>query len=394
MQSLLKIAEDLAFYENNLRLHTNGLPMPLLKEEVESHIEHNVFLLDISQDADLDRLTKEGPIKLSLPRELVQVSGLATNLINAATWHAFRCGDSSKKGVNTKIIEALDILRKGIRKGFTDGVEVVAFNFSLPENTTIKTPWGIIRNWQSGDELLVFRGNKITESRGGVLLETYTKYQWTPTEFRVPIHSEDVRWQLITLAVLLTIDSQYSSPCLKWLTTCYCSFLRGCPGCEIRGDVPEGARIKLDQVANLEDWIEKLSKLNISEIALHRTVSMFERPSDSVDRFIDAVIVWEALFGTGDNSELSYRVSMNMACVLSSDPKIRVTYQEEIKKLYTLRSKIVHGGIRMRQIDACQCSIRSRVILMDAWRRLISIYPKLLNADAKMYTHFVMGVDP
>jgi hypothetical protein len=76
---------------------------------------------------------------------------------------------------------------------------------------------------------------------------------------------------------------------------------------------------------------------------MRRCISAAHERADPADRLVDAVIVWENLFGTSEG-EPRLRVSAAMAWLLGADGKDRRRLQLALKRIYDARSKVVHGG--------------------------------------------------
>jgi hypothetical protein len=107
--------------------------------------------------------------------------------------------------------------------------------------------------------------------------------------------------------------------------------------------------------------------------------------------FIDAVIAWENLFGTGDTQELAYRVSMTMASIMSDDVNKRIRLQREIKRLYSLRSRVVHGGYHPNPRETAELWEKAWVYTVLAITELIEHHSDLLGARADVLAEFVLG---
>lgn len=58
---------------------------------------------------------------------------------------------------------------------------------------------------------------------------------------------------------------------------------------------------------------------------------------------MDSVIVWENLFGTSQG-ESTFRISAALAWLLAPDVESRLELQAQLKDIYTVRSRIVHGS--------------------------------------------------
>lgn len=66
------------------------------------------------------------------------------------------------------------------------------------------------------------------------------------------------------------------------------------------------------------------------------------------DRLIDASIAWEGLFGSQANDQLSLQLALSIAWILQpNEPIARRQVFDRAKKIYGLRSKVVHGGSAM-----------------------------------------------
>ncbi len=153
----------------------------------------------------------------------------------------------------------------------------------------------------------------------------------------------------------------------------------------------KGKEFSEEEVAELERWMGLVGASPLSAIAIDRATLMLNRLVDNADALIDGVIVWECLFGTGDVQELSYRVSMSMACVIFQVPAERVALQNEIKKFYNLRSKIVHGGRQLNSGEDKNCRDRVQELTLSALRALLERHPSLIGARPDKFIAFVMG---
>lgn len=60
-------------------------------------------------------------------------------------------------------------------------------------------------------------------------------------------------------------------------------------------------------------------------------------------RYLVFWIVLEALFGSSDGREVTYRLSQRLASFAAKDKSKRLEYSKMIRKSYDWRSKIVHG---------------------------------------------------
>lgn len=94
----------------------------------------------------------------------------------------------------------------------------------------------------------------------------------------------------------------------------------------------------------LQAWAKTVEASHVSsvDVAAKRLVSAIAHRSHSADRLIDAVTVWESLFGS--RSETTFRVSAALAKLIEGQPDLRSECQRRLKKVYAVRSDVVHGA--------------------------------------------------
>jgi hypothetical protein len=269
----------------------------------------------------------------------------------------------------------------------------VAFGAELPPGTSIETKWGILRPWRETDSL-VFSGFVDHQPDRGSVLDTVVEMDLNvlPDDDPGRIHIamlDDERWQRLALALLLAQPADKASPTEPWAIMQEQVLAPGANGGSAQR-FRKGPSFAAEHVSEISSWLERVANPALSRIAVFRLTSMVQR-FDNVDAFIDGVIVWENLFGTGDTQELSYRVSTNMACVLSDDNAARVPLQAELKKLYTLRSRVVHGGRHLSAAEAGTTRARAQVLTIEAMQRLLANHAELVSAKAQDFMAFVLG---
>lgn len=93
----------------------------------------------------------------------------------------------------------------------------------------------------------------------------------------------------------------------------------------------------LDDIRNLYFKIKSLKKFDINSLTIQRFISA-ENKTKLEDKLLDLIIAIESLYGSIQN-ELSFRISLYTTVFLKKDRE----YFNRIRKLYELRSKIVHG---------------------------------------------------
>jgi hypothetical protein len=122
----------------------------------------------------------------------------------------------------------------------------------------------------------------------------------------------------------------------------------------------------------LEEWARILEASHAGSIdtAARRIVSASSRRLDRSDALIDAVMVWENLFGSG--TEITFRVTGAIAKALESDPSKRRTLKKALADVYRVRSRVVHGdAVKAEEVnDAATLAIDIAIrILRFCYRR-------------------------
>ena len=125
------------------------------------------------------------------------------------------------------------------------------------------------------------------------------------------------------------------------------------------------------------------------DIATRRTLSALTTRSDPTDRLIDSVIALENLFGTG-SGELVFRVSTGCARLLERDGPARLTLQRDVRRLYNLRSRVVHGAHAPEPGEMHPHAVDASDLAVRALRRLF-LYRSDLIDNADRSTALIMG---
>lgn len=117
------------------------------------------------------------------------------------------------------------------------------------------------------------------------------------------------------------------------------------PGNYSQSDGNPGNYISIDETtkAKLVEWYEVLNNKDLKRVQtpLKRLqYAIFERRNPE-DAIIDAIIAWEGMFS--EAFETTFKVTGSMAKFLRSYSK-RDEFYRRLKKLYHLRSELVHGG--------------------------------------------------
>ena len=113
--------------------------------------------------------------------------------------------------------------------------------------------------------------------------------------------------------------------------------------------------ILISKSLNQIDFSKKENKF--LDIAISRFTNALSR-TDQVDQFIDLMISLEALFAPGNKGEITTKLSTRLATLVAKNEKQREDYWLFIKKMYNLRSGIIHGeGFRSTEINGVKYEI-------------------------------------
>jgi hypothetical protein len=308
------------------------------------------------------------------------------------------------------LVATLQTIRDGLSEsGSTIPVRVGLTGLLLPEGMTISLPWGTLRPVTeldrtrtpfASDEKLsttTQAGEHITISYGGdVVLEADTPYRILAGGFddmsqQVPdnFYSYDElqrRLETIQLALLLASDlGQLATIVVSWQ-------VQADPlnqGSSISWRDPKRMPTNLmpraltvEQARSWETWIAEVDAKRTPsiDVAISRTLRAATERQDQADALLDAVIAWENLVGS-KQGEPTLRISTSLAWLLEVDATSRGKTRDRIKKLYDLRSDVVHGKkVSVQKIaeesgDAVRLAVR-------ALRTLFQDRPELL-ADCK-----------
>ncbi len=135
--------------------------------------------------------------------------------------------------------------------------------------------------------------------------------------------------------------------------------------------------LKISKLLKNIDFSKKEN--NFIEISKRRFTSALSR-SSAIDQLIDLMISLESLYAPNPG-EISVRLANRSSTLLASSDDVREDYWLFVKKVYNIRSGIVHGdGIRNTEINGKQYSLDDIILkLVDLARESILIYLKLAN---------------
>jgi len=149
----------------------------------------------------------------------------------------------------------------------------------------------------------------------------------------------------------------------------------------------------------VEEWqllVERVVAADLSHIriAVSRTLQALGERSEFHDILIDSVMAWENLFGA--RSDTVFRVTGSLAVLLGTNAEDRRALLKELRKLYDLRSAVVHGSAEIGPDDAVQSDRATNIALSALHTLLISRQDLLDEADGAHRSNklLVVGLDP
>jgi hypothetical protein len=280
--------------------------------------------------------------------------GLIAGLLGAAFLQIFYLRLPSNEGTYVRaVLENFEELRRASRKEPVRANILVGFSgVTLPLNSQIATPWGIVRPAPVVDQhdgyIDLWRQQTSCILAEPKLLRVRFDRAPSPENDFDPLEVAAQRGQgLFPLACALASEETASPavPLVTWSTTLLpfqqgFSFSQSSPAPRLRPVIDLGGRIK-----DIEIWARVIEEAHVSsvEVAARRLISASGQRVDRSDSLIDAVIVWESLVGTP--SETSFRVTAALAKMLELDRGQRRSLRTALGKIYTIRSQVVHGVV-------------------------------------------------
>ena len=287
----------------------------------------------------------------------------------------------------------------------------------LPEEKPVlSAPWGRLRASRETDNTLLGKGQDVTMalpdgsqlvSQGTGDLTVETTVPWSAELTQPPAQDEfphlkpstslgflQRRVEIVRLAFSLAMaDPQLPALLPTWeKVENPMSEATGFSIAEIARLRPRTpTRLSVEQACEWERWIAVLDGLALENLgyAPQRLLRAITERQDPVDALVDAVIVWEAIFGT--HNEITFRVCGSLARLLHSTVEDRLAFVKKAKNVYTVRSKIVHGAsdikpekINALRDEAIQVAIAAFRVLTQDRKDLLAITSSSERSDRIM----------
>ena len=150
---------------------------------------------------------------------------------------------------------------------------------------------------------------------------------------------------------------------------------------------PIGGLLTETTIKDIRFWYDHIVVDKLS-IAIKRLLSSAVNRPDPTDSFIDAIIVWENIFGT--SVETTFRVTASIAKLLEEDLEKRKILRKELKKLYDSRSKLVHGTSELSFEEAQKCKERAINIAIKTLKRLYRDRSDLIPYNSDLRSEIIL----
>jgi hypothetical protein len=153
------------------------------------------------------------------------------------------------------------------------------------------------------------------------------------------------------------------------------------------GAPSEAVTITADLAAEAVDWSRRVAAAHPKslDIGMRRLLSAATARLDPMDGFIDAVMCWENLFG--ESQETAFKVCGAMSLLLEpTDSQARNSLFGELKKLYGVRSNLVHGSSEPDMAASFEYRDRALWLGLSAMRATYAV-PGLLRLKGSTERH-------
>jgi len=279
---------------------------------------------------------------------------LLISLLSSAFLRIYYLRLSSDEGTFVRsVLEGFDELRRAARGEPVRAHSVLGIaGVTLPEGKQVSTPWGVLRpapstkpeptlflGWHRPQTTCLLAEARLVRARFDRAAQPAS--QFDPSE--VPAQLSPVLFPL-SCALASRETSDPVVPLVTWSTVLlpfqggfsYSQHLLPLPFLKPALDIA-------DRIDELEEWARIIDAAHVPavDIAARRLVSASAQRLDKSDALIDAVMVWENLVGT--SNETVFRVTAALAKALESDGLKRRSLRKSLADVYGVRSRVVHG---------------------------------------------------
>jgi hypothetical protein len=325
----------------------------------ERHPEIDTTVRQMFSEPDLSSLApREGELDpmLLTPSGGFRMSSrhLLISLLSSAFLRIYYLRLSPDEGTFVRsVLEGFDELRRAARGEPIRAHSILGIaGVALPEGKQVSTPWGVLRpappalpestfvlGWHRPNTTCLLAEARLIRARFDRGAQPAS--QFDPSD--VPAQLSPVLFPL-ACALASRESADPAVPLITW-STVLLPFQGGFSYSQPALAIPfvKPAVDITDRIDNLEEWTRIIDAAHVPavDIAARRLVSASAQRFDQSDALIDAVMVWENLVGT--STETTFRVTAALAKALEPDRTKRRSFRQSLKKVYDVRSKVVHG---------------------------------------------------
>jgi hypothetical protein len=332
----------------------------------------------------------------------LQLALLPDILLSAAYLRYLLPGNArTQQGFASSVKQVVDEARRLAAKQTVDVPLIYGItNIEFPPAARVEVSFGTLRGYDRTDRQFIPEAvdvGAVLETTGAIRILDINAFHADEAQ-RAPMqaqkHNKEMsRWtqyadrkcDLMRLAILLSsspenflvahqgsrtiLDPLQRIPAMRWT-----AIGRGASRVASMSITPLGE----ETLRHVKHWAQKVSHHPENlDIAMRRTLSSVAERIDPLDGFIDAVLAWENLFS--GRPETNLRVCGAIAWFLEPGSyNRRLQLFDELSKLYTTRSGLVHGS--MATIDNAVAARDRAVQISIACMRRLHETPDLLHA--------------
>jgi Apea-like HEPN len=198
-----------------------------------------------------------------------------------------------------------------------------------------------------------------------------------------PVNTSELATAQSTILLAATLGIEHDPPIAlypTWQISFYPviqSFTSEWSVIEQRGIAPLCA-LSEEETASWNDWISRITTIGLKgvEVAARRLQLAIAERRSPVDRFVDSIIAWENLYGSG--GAMTLRISASLALLLGENADHRKQIYDDAKTLYALRGKVVHGTANVADSEIDSSAKKGIRVAIDALRKIYAELPDMI----------------
>lgn len=148
--------------------------------------------------------------------------------------------------------------------------------------------------------------------------------------------------------------------------------------------------IHADQARLMQDWFVRLSDTpKTLDVSIKRLLSAVTERRDAADAFIDAVMVWENLFGAKQETTLRIKGAMSLLLEPKNSAKRKII-MKSISELYDKRSRLVHGSPYVDLANIQEDRTISIYYALESFKKVLTRKSLLMAQDSESRGQIIM----